>query len=79
VTNSATMPVNRITEDHVPRWITARDAARLLGVNSNRITQLIREGRLQARPHPLDKRSKILDRGEVEDLLAELPEPLEEE
>jgi hypothetical protein len=73
------MPVKGTVRDDVSRWITAKDAAALLGVHPNRITQLIKEGRLHARPHPLDKRSKVVDRAEVEAILAELPEPLEED
>ncbi len=50
--------------------MTVAEAQRTLGVSKVKIAQLIRDGLLNATPDPLDKRSKLIPRAEVEALRA---------
>jgi len=50
--------------------MTVAEAQRALGVSKVKIAQLIRDGLLHATPDPLDKRSKLIQRAEVEALKA---------
>lgn len=50
--------------------MTVAEAQRELGVSKVKVAQLIREGLLHATPDPLDKRSKLIPRAEVDALKA---------
>jgi excisionase family DNA binding protein len=53
--------------DHVP--IT--EAARLLGVSRTKVWTMIKEGKLSARPDPLDRRQRLIPRASIDLLLQE--------
>lgn len=50
------------------------EAAALLGVHRSTIGRMIRRGKLTARPDPRDSRVVLVDRAQVEQLLAEIRE-----
>jgi hypothetical protein len=54
-------------------YITVADARDYLGVSKRKIAQLVAEGALPAEPNPLDKRSKVLRRADVEALKRKSP------
>ena len=54
------------------RWVKMKDAAKLLGVNPSRISQLVARGVLRIKPHPLDKRIKLVDLSQIEKIRKEL-------
>jgi hypothetical protein len=49
-----------------------QQAADALQVPRRRVWQLIKQGKLHTEPNPLDRRSKLIPRGEIEEL-AQLP------
>ena len=53
------------------RWIRAHEAAEVLGVHPSRISVLIRQGKLNWRPDPLDARVHLVDAEQVQALLDE--------
>lgn len=55
--------------------ITVGEARDRLGVSNHTVARLVREGKLQTYPNPLDKRQKLVDAAEV----AGLRPPLEED
>jgi len=54
------------------RWVKMKDAAKLLGVHPSRISQLATRGVLRIKPHPLDKRIKLVDLSQIEEIRKEL-------
>lgn len=55
-------------------WITVAEAREVLGVSKPKMAQLLKEGRfLHAEENPVDKRSKLLRRDEVEAFRRRLP------
>jgi hypothetical protein len=54
-------------------YLTVADARDLLGVSGRKIAQMIADGTLPTEPHPLDKRSKLVRRADVNALVAKLP------
>jgi DNA-binding MarR family transcriptional regulator len=55
-------------------YITVADAREILGVSKPKMTRILKEGKLlHTEPNPLDKRSKLLLRSDVEKLAAKLP------
>jgi excisionase family DNA binding protein len=50
-------------------FVTVQQAADVLRVPRRRIWQLIKQGRLHTEPNPLDRRSKLIPRSEIEVLL----------
>ncbi len=50
--------------------MTVAEAQRELGVSKVKMSKLLREGLLHATPDPLDKRSKLIPRAEVDALKA---------
>ena len=54
-------------------YMTVADARDLLGVSARKIAQMIAEGTLPTEPHPLDKRSKLVRRADVDALMVKLP------
>jgi excisionase family DNA binding protein len=56
------------------KWIKASEAAELLGVSPSTITKMVKRGELTARSDPRDKRVTLIDRDQVEALLAEIRE-----
>lgn len=50
--------------------VTMSEAAQLLGVSNTTIWRLVREGVLTAQRDPLDRRSKLIGRADLERLLA---------
>lgn len=60
-------------------YITVAEAREILGVSKPKMTRLLKEGKLlRTEPNPLDQRSKLLRRAEVEALAARLPKPKKE-
>jgi hypothetical protein len=51
-----------------PEYITIAEARTILGVSKPRMADLLREGALVAEENPLDKRSKLVKRADVEAL-----------
>jgi hypothetical protein len=45
--------------------ITSSEARRLLGVSAVKMAQLIKDGTLRHFPNPLDRREKLVSKGEV--------------
>lgn len=50
------------------------EAAQVLGLSVSTIGRMIRRGELTSRPDPRDKRVQLVDREQVERLLAEIRE-----
>ena len=48
--------------------ITSTAARRLLGVSTWKMSQLLKSGRIQHYPDPLDERKKLVSKAEVESL-----------
>jgi hypothetical protein len=60
-------------------YITVAEAREILSVSKAKMSELLKPGGLlQAKPHPIDKRSKVLRRADVEALAAQLPKPKKE-
>jgi len=55
-------------------WIQASKAAEILGIPRGRIYRMIQRGQLASRPDPLNPRGVLVDRDQVETMLAELRE-----
>lgn len=53
--------------------ITAKEAARLVGIDPSRITRLVQAGVLQAYNVPLDRRSVYVDKAQVQELAQPRP------
>ena len=49
-------------------YVTIAEARAILGVSKPRMAELLREGALIAEENPLDKRSKLVKRADVEAL-----------
>lgn len=58
--------------DERSEYMTVKEAGVLLGVTRAKMAQLIRDGVLHAMVNPLNRRVKLIPRGEVE-ALARLP------
>ena len=52
--------------------ITIGEARDRLGVSNHTVARLVREGKLQTYPNPLDKRQKLVDAAEVTALMPPL-------
>jgi predicted DNA-binding transcriptional regulator AlpA len=50
------------------KYLNVQQAAEALGTNRRRIWQLIKEGKLEIVPNPLDRREKLVARSKVEEL-----------
>ena len=46
-------------------WVTATEARRFLNVSTRTMARLIREGKIQTYPHPLDLRKKLVRRDDI--------------
>jgi hypothetical protein len=53
-----------------PEYLTVAEAKHLLHVSRNKMGELIRLGILPTEPNPLDRRSKLIKRMDVEKLIA---------
>jgi excisionase family DNA binding protein len=56
-------------------YVTVRQAQALLGVSRDVIAKLLREGTLPWERNPLDTRSKLIKRSDVDALAAKRPQP----
>lgn len=54
-------------------YMTVSEARDFLGVSKKKIASLIEDGVLTTEPNPLDKRSKLVRRQDVEALKAKVP------
>ena len=59
--------MNTIDPDEV---LTVEEARKLLGFTKNKMALALKTGLLPFKPHPLDKRIKLIRRGDVEKLRA---------
>ncbi len=68
-----------MTNESEGEYITVAEAREILGVSKPKMTRMLKEGKLlHTEPNPLDMRSKLLRRAEVEKLAARLPRPKKE-
>lgn len=51
-------------------YISVKEAREILGVSYPRIAQMLRDGQLRWEPNPVDRRSKLVVRADVEALAA---------
>ena len=54
-------------------YVTVAEARDMLGVTKRRIAEMIEDGTLPSEPNPFDKRSKLIKRSDVEELLRKRP------
>jgi hypothetical protein len=59
-----------------PEYLTVAEAKQVLHVSRNKMGELIRMGILPTEPNPLDRRSKLIKRTDVEVLAAKQPAAL---
>lgn len=55
-------------------WITASQAARMLGVSLNKVSRMIKRGALETRAHPLDARIRLVRLSQVRQMLKDIEE-----
>jgi excisionase family DNA binding protein len=61
-----------MSEQQTPReWITTTQATAYLGVSTKTMSRLIRDGVIQTREHPLDRRKKLVRFADIASLKAE--------
>lgn len=58
---------------NVSEYVTVAEARDMLGVTKRRIAEMIEDGTLPSEPNPFDKRSKLIKRSDVEELLRKRP------
>lgn len=56
-----------------PQWMSMRQAAKQLGVSTNKISRLAERNRIKTRETPLDERVKLVDLNELRALFASAP------
>lgn len=54
-------------------YVTVAEARDMLEVSKRRIAEMIEDGTLPSEPNPFDKRSKLIKRSDVEELLRKRP------
>ena len=54
-------------------YVTVAEAREMLQVTKRRIAEMIEDGTLPSEPNPFDKRSKLIKRSDVEELLRKRP------
>jgi len=54
-------------------YISVAEARELLGVSEPKMARMIKDGVLRTEPNPVDKRSKIIRRSDVQVLAAKVP------
>lgn len=58
---------------NVSEYLTVSEARDMLQVTKRRIAEMIEDGTLPSEPNPFDKRSKLIKRSAVEELLRKRP------
>lgn len=51
-----------------PQYVTIQGAAAALGVTRRRVWQMVKNGDLEARTNPLDRREKLIPQSEIDRL-----------
>jgi excisionase family DNA binding protein len=58
---------------NVSEYLTVAEAREMLQVTKRRIAEMIEDGTLPAEPNPFDRRSKLIKRSDVVELLRKRP------